>query len=240
MAQKAVGSNPITRPKKAKQDSRTGGLLFCYNLRMSVVGIAGGSGAGKSAVSYMLVDAEPEVFEVINLDDYQKRKTDDNLPKLHGKINWDHPDIMRWDDLLEDLKLLEQGHEVEIEVWSHRSNPDYALHGKMVPRTLQPKPIIIVEGYLALYDKVLNQRYARTYYLEADEPTRLARRKSARGGKSNIIGDETYEEQVLFPMHRRYVEPTKSYANKIIDVSSLSVEQLAEVMRDDIRRHIGF
>lgn len=196
---------------------------------MLLIGIAGGSGSGKSSISYKLVDSDPIRFEVLNLDDYQKLKTDINLPMFNGKINWDHPDIIRWDDLLKDIQYLENGKDVSINSWSHRSNPNYAQHGEMTPRTIQPKPVLIIEGYLALYNKSLNNMYERKYYLDLDETALLARR-----GKNEIIDDGGYEKEILIPMHRKYVEPTKKIADKIIDVSSKSIEEVEDIIRKDI------
>jgi uridine kinase len=199
---------------------------------MKVIGIAGGSGVGKSTVSYALVDKYPEKYEIINLDDYQKLKSSSDLPTV-DEINWDHPDAILWDDLKKDIKALSKGKDVHIQVWAHRSNPDYHLHGKMLPRTLKPKPILIVEGYLALY-KDLIKEYDKTFYLELDEESRSKRRRDARGGKDTIIGHDQYVDKVLKPMHRMYVEPTKAKADIIIEVSGKTVDQIAEFINQNI------
>lgn len=198
-------------------------------MQTKLIGIAGGSGAGKSTVCYYLVDNYPDQFEVVNLDDYQKKKTESDLPMINGNINWDHPDIIDWNKLLADLRRLLDGGEVTLEVWSHRSNPDYASHGNMLPRTIMPKPVILVEGYLALYNPELNTLYDRSFYLDIDDGVRELRR-----GKNEVIGDPDYVKNVLAPMHKKYVEPTINNANGIIDASDMSVETIAEVIRGSI------
>ena len=75
---------------------------------MKIIGIAGGSGAGKSTVSYALEDENPNNIEVLNFDDYQKVGTDETRPMIDGKTNWDHPDIIRWDDLISDIQHAEK------------------------------------------------------------------------------------------------------------------------------------
>ncbi len=195
-----------------------------------LIGIAGGSGSGKSTACYKLVDKYPDLFEVINLDDYQKKKTDPDLPMLANKINWDHPDIIDWDKLISDINDLMSGKSVTIDVWSHRSNPDYSSHGNMMPRTIQPKSIMLLEGYLALYNQQLNSLYDTKYYLELDDETRGQRR-----GKNDVIDDPQYEEKVLLPMHKQFVEPTKNLADVVLDVSAMSVEQAASKLYEDLK-----
>ena len=192
---------------------------------MKIIGIAGGSGAGKSTVSYSLVDAYPETYEVVNLDDYQKLKTDSDLPMLHGMINWDHPDIILWDNLIADLEKLAHNQSVTINTWAHRSNSDYVVHGIMKPRTITAKPIIIVEGYLALHNPILMSMYDKSYFFKLDEGVRAGRRD-----KDAIIQEDDYENLILTPMFEKYVLPTKEVADEVIDVSSLSVEEIADAI----------
>lgn len=196
---------------------------------MKIVGIAGGSGSGKSTVSYALVDANPETYEILNLDDYQKRKEDPTAPKINGIINWDHPDIIRWEDLILDIQTLKNGLPVTIQSWAHRSNPDYATHRRMVARTVQPKTVLIVEGYLALYNPNLNQLFDKTFYFDIDEEIRNARRD-----KTDVIGEDDYETEVLVPMHKKYVEPTKLHADVVVDVSELGVDEVSQLVRESI------
>lgn len=198
-----------------------------------IVCITGGSGAGKSTICYELVDTYPDKYEVINLDDYQKRKTEQNLPMIYGKINWDHPDIIDWKMLINDILTLKNGKSLTREVWSHRSNPDYAAHGQMVVRTIEPRPIILLEGYLALYNKDLNSIFDRKYYLDLDDETRRTRR-----AKNDVIGDPEYEEKVLWPMHKKYVEPTRSNADKIIDVTGKSILDISSLIDKDISKNL--
>lgn len=195
---------------------------------MKIIGIAGGSGAGKSTVSYALIDAFPDKFEVINLDDYQKLKTDSNLPMMNGGINWDHPDIILWDKLIGDVQKLKNSESVTINVWAHRSNKDYFKHGQMISRTIYPKPVILLEGYLALYNPELNKIYDRSYYLEIDNETRNERRDKS-------VGNDDYEAKVLIPMHKKYVESTKANADEVIDVSEMSVDEIKNKILSDLK-----
>lgn len=190
---------------------------------MKIVCIAGGSGSGKSTVSYALVDSRPELFEVINFDDYQKLSSEPSLPMIDGMINWDHPDIILWDFLIKDIKRLKSGKTVTIDTWAHRSNTAYPTSASRISRTIYPKPIIIIEGNMALYSPELNLLYDRSYYLDLDASARYRRRN-----KDRIIGEENYIGQVLEPMHQKFVEPTKAYADEIIIVSSVTTIKLRD------------
>lgn len=196
---------------------------------MKIIGIAGGSGSGKSTISYQLVDNFPNIFEVLNLDDYQKLKTSSNLPTVSKMINWDHPDIILWNRLLGDLKTLQKGKSVTIQTWSHRSNPNYHKHGKMISRKILPKKVLIIEGYLSLWHKNLRKLYDRKYYLHLDHKERMKRR--------NKFMDKTYERKVLLPMHKKYVKPTSNYADVIYNVGTLDKAQVFERIVKDLKKH---
>lgn len=194
---------------------------------MLLIGIAGGSGSGKSTISYRLTDTYPKIFEVLNLDDYQKVENEEDLPMFAGKINWDHPDIVDWKKLLDDLKTLQTGSPVTINTWSHRSNPDYFTHREMIRRTIFPRKILIVEGYLALWHKALRNLYKRSYFLDLDYELSLKRRKK--------FIDPDYDIKVLIPMHRTYVEPTKKYADLVIDVPKMAEIEVYEQIEKDLK-----
>lgn len=196
---------------------------------MKIIGIAGGSGSGKSTVSYALVDSDPQTFTVLNIDDYHRHREDPNLPMLSGMINWDHPDIMRWDDLISDVRKLKDGQSINIETKASRENPDYALHRMTVRREIKPTDVLIVEGYLALYNSELVKLFDKTFYLDLDPAIRMQRRD-----KHKLIGETEYNEKILAPMHEKYVEPTKATADVVIDVSSQTVETVCQTIRDNL------
>ena len=196
---------------------------------MEVVAIAGGSGSGKSSVSYALVDTDPNTFEVLNLDDYQKVGYADDVPVVDGMRNWDHPDAIDWDMLRRDIGLLRAGHEVHLDTWAHRSNPDFATTRLRVPRVVVPKPIIIVEGYLALHGAI-RDTYDYSFYLDLDEATRLERRRQARHGNDSLSGNPRYNDTILRPMHWQYVEPTKANADVVVGVADKTVRDIAQLI----------
>ncbi len=194
-----------------------------------MVAIGGGSGAGKSAVSYELIDNHPEQIEVIQLDDYQFVGNSSRVPVVNGMKNWDHPDAIDWAKLRQDIQSLREGNEIVLQTWAHRSNPGFHIHHQRKSRTITPHPIIIVEGYLALYGAIADI-YDHTFFLDVDEQVRMERRRQARGGLDNLAGDPRYREQVLLPMHQQFVEPTRMNAETVIDVRDKTALQVAQLI----------
>ena len=142
-------------------------------------------------------------------------------------INWDHPNIIRWEKLLADVKTLQRGMSVTISTWSHRSNPDYFTHRRIIPRTIFPKRILIIEGYLALWNKKLRSLYRRSYYFNIDRDSSLKRREK--------FDDSEYDTKVLIPMHKKFVEPTKEYADLAIDVSKINEVEVFKKIESDLK-----
>ncbi len=198
---------------------------------MKIIGIAGGSGSGKSTLSYRLVDTYPKKVEMVTLDDYQLE--DDGktkLPNLNGMINWDHPDVIRWEKLLDDIEILRAGKPVTIKTWSDRSNPDYFKHRKMIPRTIYPKEILIIEGYLSLWNEKLRDLYSKKYYLDIDQKTSFERRDK--------FVDPNYDKQVLTPMHIKYVEPTKKFADVVLNVAKMNSDEIFDKVDQGLRKEV--
>jgi len=198
---------------------------------MKIIGIAGGSGSGKSTLCYSLMDNHTEVFDIIHLDDYQKLKDDPTIPRLEGIINWDHPEVIRWDDLIKDIQKLLSGREVVTQSWSHRDNVDYNTTGKMIDHMIYPRPVLLLEGYLALWNEELLKFFDRTYFLELSHSARMKRR-----GK---FMDPIYEEKILIPMHEKYIEPSKENADVIIDVSEMDTTGVYQKVKEDFNNSLA-
>src|SRR5487761_1558705 len=185
-----------------------------------VLGIAGGSGAGKSTVAFGLVDKWPEDTLIFHLDDYFKPEKD--VPKVDGLANWDSPEALYVDKMVQDLALLKSGQPAVINTKSPRLNPDFLKTGKRIPIEFQPKSLIVVEGFLSLHFKALRKLMDLTVYLEAPYELHTSRRVH---GKLHNFPPE-YDELILRPMHEQYVLPSKQFADQMIEVGKLSKEQV--------------
>jgi len=90
---------------------------------MKIIGMAGGSGSGKSTVAIALCKKYPEKFALLHLDDYFKKT--EEVPKLEGFTNWESPESIRFDDLFKDIKSLSEGREIKVLTKSELYNPNY-------------------------------------------------------------------------------------------------------------------
>lgn len=179
------------------------------------IAIAGGSGAGKTSLTRAFVATNPEQISVLHLDDYRKEK--ELLPRVGAFVNWDHPDTIYWDQLVHDLSELQNRRAVTI----HKKNEHFDAHGlssDATSRTIEPTPYIVLDGYLALWHEGVRTFFDFSVFLDVSHEKRIARRK-----KFNDVEDgQAYFDAVLIPMHNQFVEPTKRYADCIIDVENIS------------------
>ena len=195
---------------------------------MKIVGIAGGSGSGKSTLAKQLVEKYPDKIETINLDKYKISSTNKaDFPLVNGMVDWDNPSITRWQKLLNDIKTLQNGTPVTIEIRSVLK-PQELVYIKTKLRTIYPKEILIIDGYLSLWHKELRSFYSRKYFLLLDQKTRFQRRDK--------IVDFDYDKEIHVPAHNKYVEPTKKFADLVLDASKLNVNQVFEEVEEDLKK----
>ena len=172
---------------------------------MIIIGIAGGSGSGKTTVVKRIAKAlPPHCAAVIPLDSYYNDTT--NLTDEERKqINFDHPDAFDWKLLTEQIKMLRNGEAVEQPTYS------YVLSNRL-PETIhvEPKPVIILEGIMTLHYKKLRDMMDLKIYVDTDSDVRLIRNIRTVDMVLNH-----YENDVK-PMHEQFIEPTKKYADLII------------------------
>ncbi len=196
-------------------------------MKRFLVAIAGGTGVGKSTLANGLMDEYLGEVEVVNLDDYMKPKEQVSL--LHGMHNFDNPNTINWEKLVADLKTLLSGNAVEVMTKNLRFNPDFYKRGKLrVLRIIQPKKVILVEGFLALYNEELSKMFDCSIYLEAPLKATVQRRTKI------MENSDKYNELVVKPMHEMHVAPTKVRADLIIDVSGKTAEEVKQIVKSHL------
>jgi len=177
-----------------------------------VVGIAGGSGSGKSVIAHAIEDALSPHACLIAHDRYYRSLA--HLPTHHRHtINFDHPDALETTLLVKHLNELRRGNPIQ------QPNYDFNTHTRLPSSTwTQPSAIIIIEGILVLHEKTLRAQMDLCVYVDTPSDVRLARRikrdKISRG-RDDTQTIEQYLETVL-PMHTQYVEPSRAHADLVI------------------------
>ena len=178
-----------------------------------IIGIAGGTGSGKSTFTNRLRDRFGDNITVIYHDNYYKRH--DDIPfEERKKLNYDHPDALETDLLIEHIKRLRNGESIECPVY------DYTVHNRSDKTVrIDPRKIILIEGILLLADPRLRSLLDIKIYVEADADERILRRilrdvKERGRDIDNIV--EQYLTTVK-PMNYLYVEPTRATADIVIN-----------------------
>jgi uridine kinase len=180
---------------------------------MLIIGIAGGTGSGKTTVVKKIQARLPE-NEVVILpqDSYYKDSSDKPLEE-RLEMNFDHPDSIEWELLVKHLKELKEGRNVEQPIYSYLT---CTRAKETIP--ISPCKVVIVEGILVLTDPELRQMLDLKVFVDADADDRLIRvinRDIVERGRSVNKVMERYEQTVK-PMHEQFIEPTKRFANIIV------------------------
>lgn len=199
---------------------------------MLVIGIAGGSGSGKTTVVKAIVRQLGGKVTVIPQDSYYKDSS--HLPlEERQKINFDHPDAIDFKLLCQQIRELKQGKTVEQPVYSYI----VCERSKTETVTVEPSEVMIVEGILIFTHKELRDQLDIKIFVDADDDDRVLRiisRDLVERGRTLDMAVEHYLDTVK-PMHLQFIEPSKRYADIIvpqgghnqvaIDVLSATIEK---------------
>lgn len=178
-----------------------------------IIGISGGTGSGKTTFTDKLKNTFGNNIAVIYHDNYYKSQDDLSIEE-RMLTNYDHPNQLETDLLVKHLKMLKQGEKVECPIY------DFTLHTRVEGRTvIEPAPVIIVEGILIFCDESLRNLMDMKIFVESDADERILRRVKRdveeRGRDINSIIKQYLS--TVKPMHNLFVEPTKTYADIIIN-----------------------
>ncbi|RNL69244.1 uridine kinase [Sinomicrobium pectinilyticum] len=180
---------------------------------MLIIGIAGGTGCGKTTVVNQIIDELPEnEVGVISQDSYYK-DTSHLSYEERTKINFDHPRAIDFDLLVSHLKILKEGNPVHQPVYS------FVKHNRTKDTILtHPRKVMIVEGILILTHPEIRNMFDIKIFVHADSDERLIRRLKRDINERGRDLDEvlTRYQTTLKPMHQQFIEPTKEFADIII------------------------
>ena len=178
-----------------------------------VIGIAGGSGSGKSTFAKRLKDCFPDDIALVSCDNYYLARSE--MPfEERKKQNYDSPEAFEFDLMISQIMDLKQGKDVLCPVY------DFALHTRSEQvLEIKSKPVILIDGILIFAEPKLREIMDMRVYVETDADERIlrrARRDICERGRDLDGVIEQYLATVK-PMHNKYVEPTKAYADIIIN-----------------------
>ena len=196
-----------------------------------VIGVAGGSGSGKTTVVRQIVRSlGDDQVSLLEHDKYYRDRGDLRLEE-RASLNYDHPDSLETDLLVEHVKALRAGSAVEVPLY------DFARHAREEGTTrVLPRRAIIVEGILLFADADLRKLLDVKVFVDADDDTRFIRRLQrdiSERGRTVASVIEQYLGTVK-PMHLEFVEPSKRYADVIIPLgghNSVAIDMLLTLIR---------
>jgi uridine kinase len=188
-----------------------------------LVGVAGGSGSGKTTVAERLAGliGEPDLA-LVRLDAYYRDRND--LPfEERATINYDHPDAFDWPLLLDHVDALQQGRQVQVPVY------DFATYERLPDRVVvAPARVVVVEGILVLYEPELRERFDLRVFVDTAADVRFIRRLErdvAVRQRSVASVIEQYLGTVR-PSHEQFIEPSKRHADVIIPHGGMNAPAL--------------
>lgn len=198
-----------------------------------IVGIAGGTGSGKTTITKKLMQTFTGDVSVINHDNYYKAHH--NMPfEQRQKLNYDHPDAFDTDMLVEALKELRAGHAVQCPVY------DYSIHDRTDKTiTVRPAKVIIVEGILIFASPELCKQMDIKLYVDTDADVRILRRivRDVRDRGRSLDSVINQYLTTVKPMHEQFVEPSKRRADIIIPEGGHN-QVAMEMVIERVRAHL--
>lgn len=183
------------------------------NSKPFVIGIAGGSGSGKSTVTrQVLASIGPEMTAVVFQDDYYCDQTHLST-EARRQTNYDHPDAFDWPLMVQHVQALLRGESIEMPTY------DFTKDNRASQTiTVKPAPVIVIEGLFALFDADLRDMMSLKVFVDTASDVRFIRRLQrdmAERGRSADSVIQQYLDTVR-PMHKQFIEPTKRNADVIL------------------------
>ena len=202
--------------------------------KVMVIGIAGGTGSGKTTITRRLIQAFGEEVSVVHHDNYYKAHHD--MPfEERAKLNYDHPNAFDTDLMLQHLRQLKQGKSIRCPVY------DYSIHDRTDQTVLiRPTRVIIVEGILIYESLELCKEMDIKIYVDTDADVRILRRivRDVRDRGRSLDGVIDQYLNTVKPMHEQFVEPSKRRADVIIPQGGHNQVAL-EMVIERVRAHLN-
>ena len=198
-------------------------------MKACLIAIVGGSGSGKSWLADHLHTALAPAAVLVSLDDFYLDNS--HLPPGRRALrNFDHPRALDWDELLRVLNRLRRGQSARVPQYDFATHTRHG-HGKRV----EARPVVLVEGILALHHPALRDLYDLSVFVSCAAELRLERRLARDVATRGRHPDDVHRQfhQQVQPMHERFVEPQRKWANLVLEppIGSRQVRQTAAAIR---------
>ena len=204
---------------------------------MFIIGIAGGTGSGKTTVVKKLIERLPKgEVVVIPQDSYYKDSSNVHIDESKN-INFDHPDAFDWSLLAKHIAMLKEGQPIEQPIYSYITctRSEETIH-------IEPREVIIVEGIMALREPNMRKQMDLKIFVDADADDRLIRvmkRDVMERGRTAEQVIERYQ-RVLKPMHEQFIEPCKRFADVIVPQgghNNAAINMLSKFVKQQLREN---
>lgn len=204
---------------------------------MIVIGIAGGTGSGKTTVVNKIIDSFPAGEVAVLPQDSYYKDSGHIPPEERSKINFDEPAAIEWTLLEKHLQDLREGKAIDMPTYSY-------LTCTRQPETIrvEPRDVVIIEGILVLCEPCMRNQMDVKVFVDADADERLIRviaRDCIQRGRTPQMVIDRYEG-ILKPMHLQYIEPSKRYADLIVPQggsNTVAINLLTDYIDSRLRRH---
>ena len=199
---------------------------FTERFSSMIVGVAGGSGSGKTTfVRELAARLGPEQVVIIQQDSYYIDRSREF--KGDGSLNFDHPEVLDWELMATHLQSLREGRAAEIPIY------DFATHSRL-PKTVkaEPRPVILVDGILIFHPRPICELIQLKIFVDTAEPVRFERRLRRDVNERGRTPEGVREQylRTVKPMHDTFVEPSKILADKIISGEQSFHSELEQII----------
>jgi uridine kinase len=201
-----------------------------------VIGIAGGSGSGKTTVVKKIMSLFPKQDVILLSQDNYYKDISHLSAEIRKETNFDHPDSIEFSLLEQQIIQLLKGHSVVQPTYS------YITCARSEGRVIEPKKVIVVEGILLFTDATLRQLFDVKIFVDAQADERLIRlikRDTIERGRDSAEVLNRYEKTVR-PMHEQFIEPSKKYADIIVPLggdNQVAIKVLASMIKNKLNEH---
>lgn len=203
---------------------------------MLIIGIAGGTGSGKTTVVNKIINSLPAGEVAVMPQDSYYKDSSHIPPQERSKINFDEPAAIEWTLLVDHLQQLKEGKTIEMPTYSYLT-----CTRQEETVTVRPADVVIVEGILVLTDPSIRDLLDIKVFVDADPDDRLIRviaRDCIERGRTPEIVINRYQD-VLKPMHMQYIEPSKRYADLIVPQggsNTVAINLLTDYIESRLRK----